>query len=124
MFLSIQGLLFFAIIAIIESNIVHRIRNSPAKGEGQTEKRTNEDRPDACGDVIVTYDLSKHYGITKAVSMITFGLHQGEILAVIGVNGAGKSTLMKLLTGEETVTSGEALINGIKITRSQKRVRA
>ncbi len=37
---------------------------------------------------------------------VTFQLHEGEAMAVIGVNGAGKSTLLKLITGTVQPTTG------------------
>ncbi len=37
---------------------------------------------------------------------ISFGIHEGDKLALIGVNGCGKSTLLRILAGEEEVDSG------------------
>ncbi len=44
---------------------------------------------------------------------ISFELHAGEKLALIGENGAGKSTIIRLMTGLERPTSGKIKINGI-----------
>lgn len=41
-----------------------------------------------------------------AVRNVSFNLHQGECLALIGQNGAGKSTLLKLITGTVRPTTG------------------
>lgn len=43
---------------------------------------------------------------------ISFNVHQGEMIAILGANGAGKSTLMKLLSGEKKASSGSISING------------
>lgn len=43
--------------------------------------------------------VSKSFGATRAVSEITFTIHAGEVLALVGENGAGKSTLMNMLSG-------------------------
>lgn len=36
-----------------------------------------------------------------------------ETFGLLGVNGAGKTTTFKMLTGDETITSGDAWLNGI-----------
>ena len=40
----------------------------------------------------------------------TFKIERGDRIALVGMNGAGKSTLIKLLSGEEPVTSGEYML--------------
>jgi len=47
-----------------------------------------------------------------ALRGVTFQVHQGEILGIIGSNGAGKSTLLKVLTGITEPTGGKAVIRG------------
>lgn len=47
-----------------------------------------------------------------ALKDITFDLHRGESLAIIGANGAGKSTLLKLLNGLIKPDVGEIQIKG------------
>lgn len=48
---------------------------------------------------------------TETIRNVTFKLHSGESLALIGENGAGKSTLLKLITGTMAPTSGEIEVN-------------
>ncbi len=47
-----------------------------------------------------------------ALRDISFDVHQGQVLGVIGRNGAGKSTLLKLLSRVTDPTEGKAIING------------
>src|SRR5712692_11789632 len=44
-------------------------------------------------------DLRVHYGIVEAVKGVSFHLHAGEMISLIGANGAGKSTILRSLTG-------------------------
>ena len=46
---------------------------------------------------------------------ITFGLEEGKSLAITGPSGSGKSTLLGLMAGLDTVSSGEIILDGIKL---------
>ncbi len=62
--------------------------------------------------MIAVEDLTKYYGLTLAVSRLTFEVQQGEIVGFLGPNGAGKTTTLKILAGFLPPTSGRARING------------
>lgn len=51
-------------------------------------------------------DLCKAYGEQALFENLTFDLHGGERLAIVGRNGSGKSTLLRVLLGEEAPNSG------------------
>lgn len=60
--------------------------------------------------------ISKSYGDKSLFEDLSFGLQQGQKIALIGVNGSGKSTLLKVLAGIETPDSGRVSVRkGIKI---------
>ena len=46
---------------------------------------------------------------------MTFGIDDGDIVAVVGPNGAGKSTLLKLIVGLERPTGGSVRLGGTRI---------
>jgi ATP-binding cassette subfamily B protein len=50
-----------------------------------------------------------------ALKNISFALHPGESIALVGQNGAGKTTLVKLLTRLYEPTEGEILVGGCNI---------
>lgn len=61
-------------------------------------------------------NLSKAFGERKLFSNISFGISQGQKIALVGINGAGKSTLMKIIMGLEIPDTGQvALNNAVKI---------
>ncbi len=43
---------------------------------------------------------------------ISFSLHSGEAIGIVGQNGAGKSTLLKLITGTQRATTGQIHTKG------------
>ncbi|PTB96057.1 ABC transporter [Marivirga lumbricoides] len=51
-------------------------------------------------------NLSKRFGDRVLFENISFGLAQGDKMALVGINGSGKSTLLKILTGEEGPDTG------------------
>jgi ABC-type branched-subunit amino acid transport system ATPase component len=46
---------------------------------------------------------------------VTFGIDDGDIVAVVGPNGAGKSTLLKVIVGLERPTHGNVRLQGTRI---------
>ncbi len=56
--------------------------------------------------------ITKVYGHVSALSGADFSVNAGEVVALIGDNGAGKSTLVKIISGTESPTSGEILVDG------------
>jgi len=53
----------------------------------------------------------------EAIKNISFTIHHGESVGVIGANGAGKSTLMMLIMGVLFPTSGEVLVGDVPLTK-------
>lgn len=57
----------------------------------------------------------KHSGINKAVDDVSFTIHEGEIVGVIGESGSGKTTLAKTILCLEKKTSGHVFVDGVDI---------
>ncbi len=60
--------------------------------------------------VVEAVNLTKAYGEKLIMENVNFTLPPGGIVGVIGGNGAGKTTLFRMITGQETSTSGELRI--------------
>ena len=44
-------------------------------------------------------NINVYYGNIHAVKDVSFEVHEGEIVTLIGANGAGKSTTLKTISG-------------------------
>ncbi|WP_340677285.1 ATP-binding cassette domain-containing protein [Paraglaciecola sp.] len=68
---------------------------------------------------------SRLFSVSKNFELgpINFTLKAGETLAIVGANGSGKSLLAKLLVGLEKPASGQILLNGDLLTKSNQRQR-
>ena len=62
-------------------------------------------------------NLSKSFGDTALFEDVTFGIAQGQKVALVGVNGSGKSTLLKIIMGLDEPDTGEVSFrNGLKVS--------
>ena len=68
-----------------------------------------DDRADESGGItplLRVRGLSKTFAGTKALDDVSFDLHRGEVLAIVGQNGSGKSTMVKVLAGVHQADPG------------------
>jgi putative ABC transport system ATP-binding protein len=64
----------------------------------------------------LTKQVNSPEGPLTIVRDISFGVTQGESVALVGPSGAGKSTLLALLAGLDLPTSGEVVLAGQALT--------
>ena len=60
--------------------------------------------------------LSKAFGGLLAVNQISFDVHRGEIVGLIGPNGSGKTTLLNLISGALAPTQGSVRLRRRELT--------
>ena len=59
--------------------------------------------------------IEKTFGLSKALSNVSFDIASGRVHALVGENGAGKSTLVKIITGILEPDAGELLLAGKQV---------
>ena len=64
--------------------------------------------------------ISKRYKETEILKEVSFEMHPGDIIGLIGLNGAGKSTCMKIILNLLRPSSGEFYVDGKNITYTQR----
>jgi NitT/TauT family transport system ATP-binding protein len=57
-----------------------------------------------------------------AVADISFEVHPGEFVCIVGPSGAGKTTLLRCIAGLQIPTTGEVFFEGAKVTRPPERM--
>jgi peptide/nickel transport system ATP-binding protein len=97
--------------------------------------------PDTTTAVLEARNLTKHFpvhgrvpgasrrlvrvgrpaAVVHAVDDVSLALNAGTVTAVVGESGSGKSTLARLLARLTAPTSGELLLHGHAVPRSQRR---
>ncbi|MFS0557018.1 amino acid ABC transporter ATP-binding protein [Brevibacillus sp. 179-C9.3 HS] len=65
--------------------------------------------------MISFHQVNKHYGSFHVLKNINLHINQGEVVVVIGPSGSGKSTMVRCINRLETVTSGELVVDGVKV---------
>lgn len=79
--------------------------------------------------IIEVRDLRRYFEVggetVKALRGVSFTIHEGEFVTIMGTSGSGKSTLLNLLGCLDTPTRGEYILDGTGVqtmTRNQRAV--
>uniref|UniRef100_A0A671SHZ0 ATP-binding cassette sub-family A member 3-like n=1 Tax=Sinocyclocheilus anshuiensis TaxID=1608454 RepID=A0A671SHZ0_9TELE len=128
----LQGVVFIALLFFIELRCIHVLLNLSLQPEdrdvAEERKRVLECQPvveSMVGSPLILQELSKVYSGGQsllAVDRLSLAVGKGECFGLLGFNGAGKTTTFKMLTGDESITSGDAFIDGYSILRDVKKV--
>ncbi len=73
--------------------------------------------------IIELKNVCKSFGDTEVLHNINFHVDEGEVVVVIGPSGSGKSTLIRCINCLEMISSGELVVDSIKIPAERRRVR-
>ncbi len=61
--------------------------------------------------VLDVQQVCKHFGPEPVLDGVTFQVHPGERIALVGPNGCGKSTLLRIIAGKEEPDAGSAALH-------------
>jgi branched-chain amino acid transport system ATP-binding protein len=71
------------------------------------------------GTALSLRNVGKSFGNLEIIRGVSVDIASGERHAIIGPNGAGKTTLFNLISGRFHVSTGEILLNDVKIDQMQ-----
>ena len=91
----------------------------------------NNPAPESAVPLISVEALSKHFGVrrgllgktaatVKAVDQVSFQVHRGETLGLVGESGCGKTTLGRTLLRLSEPTSGRVVFDGVDLSQVDK----
>ena len=64
-------------------------------------------------------NINVYYGQIHAIKDVSFEVHEGEIVSLIGANGAGKSTILKTISGLLRSKTGHITFKGEDISKTE-----
>ena len=64
-------------------------------------------------------NINVYYGQIHAIKDVSFEVHEGEIVSLIGANGAGKSTIRKTISGLLRSKTGHITFKGEDISKTE-----
>ncbi len=70
----------------------------------------------------ISFSYHSLHGETKALDHISFGVKEGEFLAIVGPSGCGKSTLLSIIAGLLKPEAGTIVVNNPRGTLHYPRV--
>ena len=76
-------------------------------------------------DILRISNKEKYYGsggnLTKALSDVSFQVHEGEFIGIMGASGSGKTTLLNCISTIDTVSAGHIFLDGTDVTEIREK---
>ncbi len=73
--------------------------------------------------VIEFKNVSKSFGNVEVLHNINLTITKKEVVVIVGPSGSGKSTLLRCINGLEMITSGELIVDGIRLPEQKRQIR-
>ena len=77
-----------------------------------------ENRVEPGGNIIDIKHVSKWFGDKQVLDDVSLYIRKGEFVTILGPSGCGKTTLLRILSGFDTASEGEILLEGADITQT------
>ncbi|XP_038571463.1 phospholipid-transporting ATPase ABCA1 isoform X1 [Micropterus salmoides] len=131
--MAAEGVIFFIFTILLQYKFFIRFRpwwvkpEMPPLGPEDEDIARERERVisgKAQSDILTMIDLSKIYKVGRkpAVDRLCLGIPRGECFGLLGVNGAGKTSTFRMLTGDTSITYGEAFLNHHSVRTEMERV--
>jgi len=65
--------------------------------------------------IVTVEGLVKHYGDHRVLNGVSFQVHPGEVIVILGLSGSGKSTLLRCINGLEEYSAGRIVVDGLEV---------
>lgn len=74
-------------------------------------------------NAIEVHNISKRYGLVKALDDVSFSVGKGEVFGLIGPDGAGKTSMFRILCTLLLPDAGTASVDGYDVRKQTKEIR-
>ena len=112
---------YFGDVNLSLEKLIDKMTISPADSIEQSKKLTCNHPIIKVNNVYKKFKAKKDAVKHKALENISFQVHKGETLGIIGESGSGKSTLGKVILGILTLDEGEVIFNEKNIHQLNKK---
>ncbi|XP_060734088.1 phospholipid-transporting ATPase ABCA1 isoform X3 [Tachysurus vachellii] len=131
--MAVQGVVFFIFTILLQYKFFINFRLwsdpilpplGPEDEDVANERERVKNGNKSQDDILTVRDLSKVYkaGKRPAVNQLCLSIPRGECFGLLGVNGAGKTSTFRMLTGDTTITYGDAFLNNYSVLNDLDRV--
>ncbi|GFR60673.1 ATP-binding cassette sub-family A member 3 [Elysia marginata] len=147
--LVIHGFLGWIVVCAVEISLVQRFylvgsraQNAVTAVSIETSSETQEEddvtaererinwqlaalqRGSKVSDPLLLANLKKRYGRVRAVNGLSLGVTSNQCFGLLGQSGAGKTTVFRMLTGQTSITSGNAYLNCLDVKTNLRGVQS
>src|SRR4051812_30355543 len=96
---------------------------SPLNGHGRGTCRCWQRHAMSTAPYLIVRHLARMFGQIHAVDDVSFDVHPGQVVGLIGANGAGKTTMMRILATLDLPDQGTVHLGGVNVVERPTAIR-